>query len=181
MQRKTDSVAFQETNAMAARGSESGSIYAEGTIMNWVRGVVHSQYVGLVRSGVRIKVGTRSGLRIRWARREERSFVIGQQAVATISAEAVRLESGMFRRSKQRWNRWVGRIVLIEHLEAGIVYTVKVHREEWTLKSLGPVVGAQGLSQPWDVVNVVVDPQLVELAIAAPCPIVRHINGRMSR
>jgi len=87
----------------------------------------------------------------------------------------------MFRRSKQRWIRWVGRIVLIEHLEAGIIYTVKVHREEWTLKSLGPVVGAQGLSQPWDVVNVVVDPQLVELAIAAPCPIVRHINGRMSR
>jgi hypothetical protein len=86
-----------------------------------------------------------------------------------IPARAVRLESGMFRRSKQRWNRWVGRIVLIEHLEAEVVYTIKVHGEEWTLKSLGPVLGAQQLSKAWDVVNVVVDPQVVELSIAAPC------------
>jgi len=88
--------------------------------------------------------------------------------IATIPAEAVRLEAGMFRRSKQRWNRWIGRIVLIEHLESGLAYTVKVHREEWTLKSLGPVLGAQQPSKPWDVVNVVVDPQAVELSTAAP-------------
>ena len=62
-----------------------------------------------------------------------------------------------------------GRIVLIEHVEAHVVYTVKVHGEEWTLKSLGPVFGAQEPSKPWDVVNVVVDPQVVELSIAAPC------------
>ena len=87
-------------------------------------------------------------------------------------ANAVRLESGMFRRSKQRWNRWVGRIVLIEHLEAGDVYTVKVHGEEWTIKTLGPVLGAQQSPRPWDVVNVVVDPEAVEFSIAAPCLIV---------
>jgi hypothetical protein len=147
---------------------------AEGTIINWVKGIIHSQYVGLVRAGVRIKVGARSDLRIRWTRREECEFVVGQPVVATIPAETVRLEGGMFRRSKQRWNRWVGRIVLIEHLEAATVYTVKVHGEQWTIKSLGPVLGAQGLSRPWDVVNIVVDPQAVELSIAAPCYIVRH-------
>jgi len=154
MVRKTESIAFQETNAMADRGVESGSLSAQGTIMNWVRGLIHSQYIGLVRSGARIKVGARTDLRVRWPEREERCFIVGQMAVAMIPAGAVRLESGLFRRSKQRWNRWVGRIVLIEHLEAGVVYTVKVHGEEWTLKSLGPVLGAKqrvgrGTSSMW--------------------------------
>jgi hypothetical protein len=174
MARKTGSVHFLDKSAMVARGVDSGSICAEDTIMNWVRGVVHSQYVGLVRAGVRIKVGHRADLRIRWVRRAERSFVVGQPVVVTIPAEAVRLEYGMFRRSKQRWNRWVGRIVLVEHLEAGTVYTVKVHGEEWTLKTLGPILGAQQPPRSWDVVNVVVDPQVVELSVAAPCLIVGH-------
>src|SRR5262245_25743539 len=171
---KTDSVHFANTNAVEARGLESGSVCTEGTIMNWVRGVIYSQYVGLVRAGVRIKVGLRSDVRIRWAKREERSFVVGQPVVAMIPAEAVRVESGMFRRSRQRWNRWIGRIVLIERLEAGSIYTVKVHGEEWTLKSLGPILGAQHAPRPWDVVNIVVDPQSVELSLAAPCFIVRN-------
>ena len=172
--RRTDLVRFADLSAMGARVIESGTLRAEGTILNWVRGVIHSQYVGLVRSGVRIKVGLRSDVRIRWAKREERSFVVSQPVVAMIPAEAVRVESGMFRRSRQRWNRWIGRIVLIEHLEAGTIYTVKVHGEEWTLKSLGPVLGAQQAPRAWDVVNVVVDPQAVELSIAAPCFIVRN-------
>ena len=180
MLRRTDSAAFHEINGLAVWGGESGSLFAEGTIMNWVRGLIHSQYVGLVRSGVRIKVGTRTDLRIRWTKREERRFILGQPVVAMIPAGAVRLESGLFRRSKQRWNRWVGRIVLIEHLEAGVVYTVKVHGEEWTLKSPGPVLGAQQPSRPWDVVNVVVDPQVVELAVAAPC-LMKHTEGRIFR
>lgn len=166
---KTNFVRFVNQRVMATRDIESGSIASEGTILNWVRGVIHSQYVGLVRSGVRINVGSRSDVRVRWVKREARRFVVGQPVVAMIPANAVRLESGMFRRSRQRWNRWVGRIVLIEHVEAHVVYTVKVHGEEWTLKSLGPVFGAQEPSKPWDVVNVVVDPQVVELSIAAPC------------
>ena len=138
-------------------------------MMNWVRGLIHSQYAGLVRAGVRIKIGTRTDLRVRWARKEEAGFVVGQPVVAMIPAAAVRLESGMFRRSRQRWNRWIGRIVLIQQVEAGTLYTVKVQGEDWTLKSLGPVLGAQQPSTAWDVVNVVVDPQVVELSIAAPC------------
>ena len=157
---------------MLAGGVESGSCYAAGTIINWVKGAILSQHVGVVRAGVRIKVGTRTDLRVRWVKHEERCFVLGQSVVATIPADAVRLESGMFRRSKQRWNRWVGRVVLVQQVEAGVIYTVKVHGEEWTLKSLGPVLGAQQSIRPWDVVNVVVDPQVVDLSIAAPCVIV---------
>ena len=170
--RKRDKAHVLHQSVIASRGVDTGSMCAEGTIINWVRGIIHSQYVGLVRGGVRMKVGVRTDLRIRWARREEREFIVGQPVVATIPAETVRLESGMFRRGKQRWNRWVGRIVLIQQVEAGSLYTVKVHGEEWTLKSLGPVLGAQGPSRPWDVVNIVVDPQRVDLSIVAPCRIV---------
>lgn len=85
--------------------------------------------------------------------------------MATIPAEAVRLEAGIFRRSKQRWNRWIGRIVLVESGEAGILYTVKIHGEDWTLKGYGPVAGARQPCKTWDVVNVVVDPQTVDFTI----------------
>ena len=146
-----------------------GSISADGAIVNWIAGVVQSRYTGLVREGVRIKMLDRIDLRVRWPIGQSQRYAGGQHVIATIPAEAVRLEAGMFRRSKQRWNRWIGRIVLVEHLEAGLVYTVKVHREEWTLKSLGPVLGAQQPSKPWDVVNVVVDPQAVEVSIAGSC------------
>ena len=154
-----------------------GSISADGAIVNWIAGVIHSRYIGLVREGVRIKVLDRIDLRARWPLAAPQDFADGQHVIATIPAEAVRLEAGMFRRSKQRWNRWIGRIVFIEHLESGLLYTVKVHREEWTLKSLGPVLGAQQPSQPWDVVNVVVDPEVVELSLAAPC-VMRLTEGR---
>ncbi len=145
------------------RTTHGGSICAEGTITNWVAGVIHSQHIGLVRTGVRIKVMERTDLRVRWPIGDERCLVVGQRVVATIPAEAVRLEAGMFRRSKQRWNRWIGRIVLVESGEAGMVYTVKIYGESWTLKSYGPVTGARQPSKTWDVVNVVVDPQRVEL------------------
>ena len=48
---------------------------------------------------------------------------------------------------------------------SGTVFTVKIHGEGWTLKAYGPVVGARQPSKPWDVVNVVVDPQSVDLSI----------------
>jgi hypothetical protein len=51
-----------------------------------------------------------------------------------------------------------------------MVYTVKIHGEDWTLKGYGPVAGARQPSKTWDVVNVVVDPQRVNLAIVARQP-----------
>lgn len=140
-----------------------GSISADGMIVNWVAGVVQSHYVGLLRAGVRIKVGDRADLRVRWAIENERVLTIGQQVVAAIPAEAVRLESGLFRRSKQRWNRWIGRLVLVEQREGARLYTVKIHGEEWTIKSSGLVLGDEQTMRPWKLVNVVVDPQQVDL------------------
>lgn len=84
---------------------------------------------GLSEPAFGSKIGERTNLRVRWAIRDERLFVVGQRVVATIPAEAVRLEAGIFRRSKQQWNRWIGRIVLLESGDMGAVFTVKIHGE----------------------------------------------------
>ena len=174
MTHKVHSTEHLDERLMPDLGTGSGSVCVDGTIINWVTGVIQSQFAGLVRSGVRIKVGSRADLRVRWALANQRLFVLGQRVVATIPAGAVRLECGIFRRSKQRWNRWIGRIVLVEQAEAGMVYTIKIHGEEWTIKSYGPVVGERKESKPWDVVNVVVDPQSIDLSIVAACIVFRN-------
>ncbi|HEY7534051.1 MAG TPA: hypothetical protein VH681_14870 [Nitrospiraceae bacterium] len=140
-----------------------GSISADGTIINWVVGVIHSQSMGLIRAGIRIKVMERSNLRVRWQIGVDRCFLAGQRVCALIPAEAVRLEAGIFRRSQQRWNRWIGRIVLVESSEDKTLYTVKIHGEDWTLKAYDPVVGARQPMKSWDTVNVVVDPQHIDV------------------
>jgi hypothetical protein len=143
---------------------------AEGTVINRIRGVVHSYHVGLGRAGVRIKIMERTALRVKWSIEDARGVVVGQRVVATIPAEAVHLEAGIFRRSTQRGNRWIGRIVLVESSPSGAVFTVKIHGEGWTLKAYGPVRGARQPSTVWDVVNVVVDPQRVDLSIVKRNP-----------
>lgn len=140
-------------------------VCAEGAILNCVTGIVQSHHVGLVRASVRVSIMERTDLRVKWPIDERRCCVVGQRVVAAIPAEAVRLEAGIFRRSKQRRNRWIGRIVLVESGDAEPAYTVKLLGEDWTLKAYGPVDGARQPSKVWDVVNVVVDPQSVNLLI----------------
>jgi hypothetical protein len=141
---------------------------AEDTVTNRIMGVVQSHHVGLVRAGVRIKIMERIDLRVKWSIDDERCVVVGQDVVATIPAEAVQLEAGIFRRSKQRWNRWIGRIVLVHEDKPNPLITVKVHGETWTLQSRGHVVGADRLPQAWESVNIVIDPELVRLCFSSP-------------
>jgi len=159
---------------------EGASAWAEGTVINRIMGVVQSHHVGLVRAGVRIKIMERTALRVKWSIEDARCVVVGQQVVATIPAKAVRLEAGIFRRSTQRENRWIGRIVLVESSHSGTIFTVKIHGEGWTLKAYGPVLGARQPSKVWDAVNVVVDPQSVDLSIVNRkpwCHGVDHVLG----
>ena len=110
----------------------SGSVCANGTIVNWVTGSYNPNVLGLCDQ-VPDQSWSRADLRVRWALANQRLFIAGQRVVATIPARAVRLECGIFRRSKQRWNRWIGRIVLVEQAETGVVYTIQIHGEEWTI------------------------------------------------
>jgi hypothetical protein len=134
-------------------------------ISNTLKGIVISKTEGLTRTTLRIRVGERTDLRIRW-----RSTLpapdtadIGQTVCAIIPEEAVHLEAGGFRRGKQRWNRWVGRVVLVNRQNEDPVTIVKLHWESITLKSVGPVMGARAALSVWDTVNIVVDPQQIHL------------------
>ncbi|HEU4683491.1 MAG TPA: hypothetical protein VFS39_03200 [Nitrospira sp.] len=150
-----------ETAATLGRGR----FCADNLPANRMLGVVQYQHAGLVNYGVRIKVRGRTDVRAKWPIERRLTYRSGQAVMLTIPIEAVRLEAGIFRRSKARWNRWIGRIVLVERREGKLVYTVKLHGENWTLRGHGPVFGATEPSRPWDVVNVVVDPQTVHLAV----------------
>jgi len=134
-------------------------------ISNVLMGIVTSKSEGLTRTTLRIRVGERTDLRIRWQATlaPHGTVDIGQTVCAIIPEEAVHLEAGGFRRGKQRWNRWVGRVVLVKRQNEDPVITVKLHWESITLKSFGPVMGARTALSDWDTVNIVVDPHEVRL------------------
>ena len=136
---------------------------SDSWVVNCVEGLIRSQHVGLTRSGVRIRVGRRVDLRVKLPIDDERCFFAEQQVIAMIPAEAVRLEAGLFRRSRQHLNRWYGRIVLVEPSSLGHVITAKVHGESWSLKCTSPIVGSSQPPRTWDPVNIVVDPHAIEL------------------
>lgn len=140
-----------------------GSILLSDSMVNVVKGIVHSQHVGLLHTTVRICAGRRVDLRVKLPIGDARGFFPGQPVIAGIPAEAVRFEAGLFRRSRQRLNRWYGRIVLIKQLDEGQLITAKLHGEAWVLASTMPVLGSTHSPRAWDPVNIIVDPHRIEL------------------
>ena len=141
-------------------------------LLTVLSGTLISRREGLTRTTLRIRVGERTDLRVRWQAHFPTgdTIEIGQTVRITIPAEAVHLEAGGFRRGKQRWNRWIGRVVLVNRNGENPVTTVKIHRDSITLHSVGSVIGAAFLTT-WDTVNIVVDPHQVCVApISRPCP-----------
>ena len=141
-------------------------------ISNGLMGIVISKTERLTRTTLRIRVGTGTDLRVRWqtAIPSPCTVNIGQMICVNIPEGAVHLEAGGFRCGKQRLNRWIGRVVLVNRKDQDLVTTVKLYRESITLKSVGPVLGACAALSVWDTVNIVVDPQQIELVpICRPC------------
>lgn len=132
---------------------------------NILTGVVLSKQEGLTRTTFRIRVGDRTDIRVRRMTPSptDRPIEIGQPVRLVIPTEAVQLEAGGFRRSKQRWNRWIGRVVLARQHDEDPVITAKIHRDTIALKSRGPVIGARAALRTWDTVNIVIDPHQVRL------------------
>lgn len=133
--------------------------------VNVIEGIVTRVRQGLTCTAACVRVGQRTDLTARWTGSNEAfgDLRIGQRVKAVIPAESVRLEAGWVRRSMRRWNRWIGRIVMVQGERPDLLVSVKVHGESWTLRGRGPVVGAAALPQTWDTVNIVVDPQAVRL------------------
>lgn len=140
------------------------SLHPSGDV-NVIEGTVARVAQGLVCTAVRVRVGERTALTARWpcSNGERTDFRVGERIRALIPVEAVRLEAGWFRRGPGRWNRWIGRIVLVQGKPPDLRVSVKVYGEAWTLRGRGPVVGAAASPQTWDTVNIVVDPQAVRL------------------
>src|SRR5262245_19888805 len=135
---------------------------------------------------MRIRIGKRADLHVRWqtARHFPGTMNIGQIICVNIPVKAVHLEAGGFRCGKQRLNRWIGRVVLMNRKGQDLVTTVKLYRESITLKSVGPVLGGCTTLSVWDTVNIVVDPQQIELVpVCRSCSPVKpssyiSLNGR---
>ncbi len=155
-------------NRWAVSADETGP---PSHLLNVLSGVVISRTEGLTRTTLRIRVGKRTDLRVRrQTPLPTRDIIeIGQRVRITIPAKAVQLEAGGFRRGKQRWNRWIGRVVLVNRNNHYPVTTAKIHSDSIALHSIGPVIGADFLTT-WDTVNIVVDPHEVGVApLSRPC------------
>jgi hypothetical protein len=141
-------------------------------ISNGLMGIVISKTERLTRTRLRIRIGKRVDLRVSWqtALHSPGTVNIGQMIWVKIPEGAVHLEAGGFRCGKQRLNRWIGRVVLVNRTDQDLVTTVKLYRESITLKSAAPVMGACATLSVWDTVNIVVDPQQIELvSVCSPC------------
>ena len=132
-------------------------------LVNIIPGRVTALHQGLLNMGIRKSRGT-DDLRVRWPLDSlSPEPVPGLSIKAVIPAEAVHLESGYFRLGKRRWNRWIGRIVLVEMLQHKQVVSVKLHHDPITLKCCGSMTGSNWIPQVWDIVNIVVDPTKIGL------------------
>jgi len=153
-----------QEDAHTSQWFSSGNVPGS-TSWNVLKGTVISRAQGLTRTTLRIRVGEQTNLRVRWPASAPGydAVDVGQIVCVSIPVEAVHLEAGGFRRGKQRWNRWIGRVVLVDQNHDEPVTTVKVHRDNITLKSCVPVIGGPALLKTWDTVNIVVDPQQVRL------------------
>lgn len=135
------------------------------SMVNVIPAQVAAIHRGLVRVGIRLRVGDRTDLAVRLplGHRLTSDLWAGQRVRALIPSEGVQLEVGYFRQGKRRWNRWIGQIVLVESLQDRRVVTVKLHNEQITLRSCGSMTGTNWVPQVWDTVNIVVDPTTVSL------------------
>ena len=70
---------------------------------NVVAGPVVAMYRGFTRTGIRMRVGERTDLRVKWPSDEGAvsGVKIGQWVIATIPAEAVRCEAGEFQAGEE--------------------------------------------------------------------------------
>lgn len=151
-------------NGHAAYGSTDEAV-AAGSVWNTVAGSVVSIHQGLTNTGMHLHIGEHTTLRLRRPSDaiDGQMVRIGQKVTAHLALDSVLLAMPGKWPGKDRWNRWSGRIVLVEPAASSSLITVKVQGEQWTLKSRGLVLGSDRPPRTWDHVNIVVDPARVAL------------------
>jgi len=159
-------------------GDVADDYQSKADAWNLISGTVLSIHQGLTRTGIRIGVGEQGILRAKWPNDVGLAdqVRIGKRVTVQIASTAVLLGVPGIWPGGDRWNRWAGRIVLVDPGKPHEMVTVKVFGEKWTLRSTGPVQGLDRPPQAWDSVNIVVDPAMVPLAAPLSIDSVRRVH-----
>jgi molybdopterin-binding protein len=138
---------------------------SSGPMWNHLAGRVISILHGLTRTTVKVMTEDEAIFIVRCPskRFEEINVRIGQQAMVQVNAHDVLLARAGRWPGKDRWNRWTGRIVLVEPGTEAPMLTVKLQGKSCMLKCTGPVLGLASRPETWDTVNIVVDPEQVAM------------------
>lgn len=145
--------------------SDTGGSVLPPTDSNMITGVVVMRTKGLTRTALLLRMGDHTHLRVRWTGRSpgHETVQIGDEVRVCIAETVVNLEPGTFRRGKQRWNRWIGTVVMNYHCNYDNVTTVKLDHDNILLKTRSPIVEGQPALSTGDRVNVVIDPHDIRL------------------
>ncbi|BCA57064.1 hypothetical protein W02_42040 [Nitrospira sp. KM1] len=144
---------------------DAGRNVLSPTDSNIITGVVVMRTKGLTRTALLMRVGDHTHLRVRWTGYSpaHETVQIGDEARVCIAENVVNLEAGTFRRGKQRWNRWIGTVVMNYHCNYDNVTTVRLDQDNIVLKSRSPISEGQPALSTGDRVNVVIDPHDIRL------------------
>lgn len=138
---------------------------SSGPMWNRLSGRVISILHGLTRTTVKLMIEEEIILTMRCPskRFEPMNVRIGQHVIAQVNAHDVLLGTVGRWPGKERWNRWSGRIVLINPRDSAPLITVKLQGKGCTLTSTGPVIGQPSQPEVWEPVSIVIDPENVTL------------------
>ncbi|GKS57946.1 hypothetical protein YTPLAS18_14730 [Nitrospira sp.] len=130
-----------------------------------LHGEVELVHRGLTRIAIRLRVGRQTRVRVRRPADVDDGLPcqVGQGATVQISDEAISIEPGTFRQGRRRWNRWLGRVVLVERDGTRVHVSVKVQGDDIVLRKSYPVEDSCASLRTWDIVNLVVDPSRIGL------------------
>lgn len=138
---------------------------SSGPRWNYLTGRVSSILHGLTRATVKVMTEDDVSFKVRCASDvfEEMSLRIDQPVVARINAHDVLIGMAGMWHGKERWNRWNGRIVLVNPADSDPLITAKLQGKCCTLVSTGPIIGLSLRPETWEPVSIVIDPETISL------------------
>jgi molybdopterin-binding protein len=150
---------------MDNQGPISFPLISSDPMWNHVDGRVISILYGLTRTTVKVMSEDEVILTVRCPSEkfEQVNVRIGQQVTAQVNAHNVLLGMAGMSFGKERWNRWSGRIVLVNSRDSASLITVKLQGKGCTLTSTGPVIGQSLRPEVLEPVSIVIDPENVTL------------------
>ena len=83
------------------------------------------------------------------------------RVIAVMASEDVVLVAPETWQMNEQWNQWQGRVVFVGSCDGTPTVTVKILGKQWTIRSMGPVIGRECRPKVWDPVIVAIEPEKV--------------------